>query len=75
MASEAGSEEYLGEEAPTGVPSLPVDRKGDPARWQDMDTKDFLADEEEVEPSPGTGVGGEPEVGITRTSADTAKMG
>lgn len=52
MADEMGSEEYLGESASAGVPSLPVDRKGDPARWRDMDAQSQDAEEEEEFPAP-----------------------
>lgn len=69
MASRADSEEQLGEEAPAGVPSIEVDRKGMPERYGEAGKQQ----EWEKETPPGSGVGGEPEVGGTVRATDTSE--
>lgn len=80
MASHAESEEQLGEHAPAGVPAIEADKKGDPARWEDMNRAESQS-EETISTASGTvmqtpprpGVGGEPEVGETSTVSDVTE--
>ena len=83
MASHADSEEQLGEKAPAGVPAIEVDKQGIPERWGlhgDPGTRDSMEMEgvdieSGIETPPRPLVGGEPEVGGTRVSADTTEVG
>ncbi len=81
MASEAASEEQLGEHAPAGVPAIEVDKEGDRARWRDMSKPDRFNPDlttgaeagTVVQTPPHPGAGGEPAVEESTSREDVTE--